>query len=108
MGLIRRAGAALTAVPASTEAVPPRPARVVARNVQTIEVCDELVSVSLEPLPERDRRRRSRLGSQLSTPLLDPPVPRTDVLADVTAVDAAFQLGAIALGNRRRSLCPVR
>jgi hypothetical protein len=44
----------------------------------------------------------------LAATLLDPPVPRTDVLADVAAVGLRAELGSIILGNRRGRLRPVR
>ena len=40
--------------------------------------------------------------------LLDPAVPRADVLADVAAVHLGSELAAVLLGNRARRLRPVR
>src|SRR5207253_9665980 len=62
----------------------------------------------LEPLDERDVRLPASRRLETRAAFLDPAVPRTDVLADVAAVDLGAQLGAVRIGDRVRALRPVR
>ena len=90
------------------ERVTPKPARVVPRHVQPVELLDERRAVDLEPVGERDGRHRVVRKWLPCTPLLHASVPRADVLADVAAVDAIVERVHHVVGDRSRRLRPVR
>ena len=90
------------------ERVPPQPPRVVARHEEAVELLDELRPVPLEPVDERDRRRRVRGKLVGRATLLDAAVPRADVLADVAAVDAILERVHHVVGHLAGGLRPVR
>ena len=67
------------------EGVAPQPPRVVARDEEAVVAGHQLPSVALEPGAQIDMAGVGR--GQMLAPFLDAAVPRTDVLADVAAVD---------------------
>src|SRR6266516_5563369 len=69
------------------EGVSAQVARIVAGHEEPVVALGQLVVGSLEPVDERDVRLRARRRLEARTAFLDPAVPRTDVLADVAAVD---------------------
>src|SRR5207237_787099 len=94
---LRVLGAA--AVPERDERVPAQVARIVLRYEEAFVPADELLVGGLEPLDQRDVRLGAGRRRLAGTALLDPAVPRTDVLADVAAVDLVAELGPIVLRN---------
>src|SRR3954447_15508559 len=85
-------------VPERDERVPLQVARVAARDVEALVAVEQLAAVGLEPGDQVDRRLA--LGGDVRAALLDPAVPGTDVLADVTAVDRVADRLAVLLGDR--------
>src|SRR6266516_3053401 len=69
------------------ERVPAQVARIVVGHEEPVVALGQPVVGSLEPVDERDVRLRARRRLEARTAFLDPAVPRTDVLADVAAVD---------------------
>ena len=68
----------------------------------------EHVGVPLEPVAERYGGPGIRRQWGPAPPLLDSPIPRTNVLADVASVNHVPELRPIRLRYRRRSLRPIR
>src|SRR4029079_15001198 len=77
------------------------------RNVQTVELLDELGRIAIEPLGERHHWGRIDRNCFATSSLLDASVPRADVLADVASIDHVTHLRAECLRNRRWRLAPV-
>src|SRR5438270_10302879 len=73
------------------ERVPAHVARIVPGDVETVVAAPELVAVRLEPLHERHVRLGPGGKRLVLPPALDASVPGADVLADVAAVDLAFE-----------------
>ena len=90
------------------ERVAAQVARILAREVQALVALAQLLVAGLEPLDERHVRLGVGGRSRVLAALLDPAVPRADVLADVAAVHLGSELAAVLLGNRARRLRPVR
>src|SRR6266516_6770120 len=103
---VSRFGIADADVPGRDERIPLQPACVVSRHVEAVVATDELLPVGGQPLDERDVRLAG--GRRVGAALLDPAVPRTDVLADVAAVDLRAEVLAVGLRNRRGRLRRVR
>src|SRR4051812_22167836 len=100
--------AVATHVACRQQRVETKPAAVVARHVEPGKPGAQHVGVAAQPLHQGDVRRRI-LGQRLAgPPLLDAPVPRADVLANVAAVDLGAEPGAIFLRRQRGRLGPVR
>jgi hypothetical protein len=72
------------------ERVSLQPARIVSRHVKTFEALDHLSPVFLEPLHEIDMPGCALV--KRAAALLGAPVPRTNVLADVTPVDLGAEI----------------
>src|SRR5262249_20168283 len=103
----RRAQLIVADVPRSDERVPPQVARILAWEVEALVALAELLVAGLEPLDERDVRLCAGWCGVVLATLLDPAVPRADVLADVAAVDLGAQLGAVLVRYGARRLRPV-
>src|SRR5262249_4745521 len=82
-----------------------KPARLVAGDVQPLELVDELTAVAGEPAGQVDV---AVAGLRGVAPLGHAAVPRADVLADVAAVHLRPERRAVLLRDRRRRLRPVR
>src|SRR5439155_4613593 len=95
-------------VPEHDERVAAQVARIVPWHEEPVVARGQLLVRGLEPIDERDVRLRPLRRRLAGAPLLDSPVPRADVLADVAAVDLIPEFLAVRLGNRRARLRPVR
>src|SRR5439155_11401343 len=71
--------------------VPAQISRIVPRDVEPVVALDEPLPVCLEPFDEGNRRLSAGGQRFFPPPPLDAAVPRTDVLADVAAVDAVLE-----------------
>src|SRR6185312_6500467 len=91
----------------SNQRIATQPPSVVPRNVQTVELLDELGRIAIEPLGERHHWGRIDRNCFATSSLLDASVPRADVLADVASIDHVTHLRAECLRNRRWRLAPV-
>src|SRR5207247_2467521 len=83
------------------------PTRIVTRHEETVVACCELARVGAEPVDEGNVRLRAVRQRAAVPPLLDPAIPRADVLADVAAVDLRAEVPAVWLGDGRGCLRPV-
>src|SRR5439155_13119169 len=84
-----------------------QPAGVVLRHVQPVELVHQLGAVPLQPVDERDDGHCVVPGRETTAALLDPAVPGTHVLADVTPVHARAQVVPEAVWDRMWRLRPV-
>src|SRR5204862_2189478 len=82
-------------------------ARVVARKIEPVVAGEQILRRRLEPVDERHEGLRIVRQCVSCAAFLDASVPRTDVLADVAAVDLGAELRAIALWDRAGCLRPV-
>src|SRR4051812_10049061 len=102
-GIVAGAGVA-----ESHERVPAEIARIVARHIEPVVPPRKLCRIVTEPVGQPDVRLASgsrRLGGPAP---FDPAIPRTDVLADVAAVDLCAERLAVVRGDGLRGLRPVR
>src|SRR3954451_12222563 len=103
VGIVAGAGVA-----ESHERVPAEVARIVAWHIEAVVPLRELGRIVTKPIGQSDVRLPPG-GRRFGGPtLFDPAIPRTDVLADVAAVDLRTERLAVVRGDGLRGLRPIR